>query len=277
MLLREEHTGKNMIPTIFIHNGYQPYLNYTINQSCKYNKTILIGTHNLINNNNLKFAPITDYSKYLQSFIEIYEHKSTNDYNYELFCFLRWFILKEYMEINQLKTIFYVDSDVMTYVNPELEYDKYCQYDFTLLHRCAAISSFFTKNGLDNFCNFLMETFKNKNSYDYVKIKSHFEVRQKFKLPGGVCDMTYFDYFHNLDNGGGPGKIGEMMSIIDDSTYDHNINCEDQYFDFENGMKKIKIKDNKPYVYNHKLKKYIKFNCLHFQGSSKGLISNYYI
>ena len=66
------------------------------------------------------------------------------------------------------------------------------------------------------------------------------------------------------------------MSIINDSTYDHNINVSDQYFDF-NGIKNIKIKDGYPYVYNHKLNKDIRFNSLHFQGGAKNQISKFLI
>jgi hypothetical protein len=165
----------------------------------------------------------------------------------------------------------------MLYVDINEEYKKYEQYDLTLLHRSAAISSFFTKQGLDNFCNFLMNCFTNKQSYNYQKISSHYHVRQKFNLPGGVCDMTYFDFFHYMDDGGGgPGKVGEMMSIIDDATYDHNINVPDQYFDF-NGIKNVKIKDGFPYVYHHKLKKDIRFNSLHFQGGAKHHIPKFLI
>ena len=265
------------IPVIFIHQGYQSYLDFTVQQASKKNKVFFIGTQEPPKNDNLSFFQLKNYNKYTSQFSNIYENLSTNEYNYELFCFLRWFILKEFMEEQNLDTVFYVDSDVMLYVNVIEEYEKYEQYDLTLLHRTAAISSYFTKVGLDNFTNFLMDTFSNKQSYNYQKIASHYHVRQKFNLPGGVCDMTYFDFFHYMDDGGGgPGKVGEMMSIIDDSTYDHNINVPDQYFDF-NGIKNVKIKDGYPFVYHHKLKKDIKFNSLHFQGGAKYHISRFLI
>lgn len=267
----------NTIPVIFIHQGYQPYLNFTVQQASKKNKVFFIGTQEPPKNDNVSFFNLQNYNKYTNQFSEIYENLSTNNYDYELFCFLRWFVLKEFMEEQNLDTVFYVDSDVMLYVNISEEYKKYEQYDLTLLHRSAAISSYFTKLGLDNFTNFLIKTFSNKQSYEYQKIASHYYVRQKFNLPGGVCDMTYFDFFHYMDDGGGgPGKVGEMMSIINDSTYDHNINVSDQYFDF-NGIKNIKIKDGYPYVFNHKLNKDIKFNSLHFQGGAKNQISKFLI
>jgi hypothetical protein len=66
------------------------------------------------------------------------------------------------------------------------------------------------------------------------------------------------------------------MSILDDSTYDHNINAKDQDFSFKNGVKEIKIINKQPYVYSEKLKKDIKFNSIHFQGGAKHLIANIY-
>lgn len=264
-----------MIPVILIHSGFQDYLKYTLLQACKDNNVILIGTHDYIKHKNLTFYNIEDYTLYCNEFVQLYEHKSTNGYDYELFCFLRWFILKDFMETHHLETIFYIDSDVMLYVNVTDEYPKYSQYDMTLLHRCAAVSSFFTKQGLDNFCKFVLNTYENKDEYNYKKISSHFDVLQKSKKDGGVCDMTYFDFFHYYDEGGGPGKVGEMMTIIDDATYDHNINTPDQYFDFDS-IKKIELINHIPYGYSHKLKKKIKFNSLHFQGGAKQYINQYF-
>lgn len=263
------------IPVIFIHNGYQSYLDYTTKQSSKNNPIHYIGTHNP--GEHVNFYDIKKYEKYLKQFSDIYEHLSTNDYNYELFCFLRWFILKEHMEENNLEVVFYVDSDVMLYVDVTDEFEKFNQFDLTLLHRTAAISSYFTKTGLDNFCSFLMNTFSDKSSYNYQKISSHYYTRKNFGLPGGVCDMTYFDFFHYMDDGGGgPGKVGEMMVILNDSTYDHNVNVPDQYFEFS-GIKNIKVRDGFPYVFNHKLNKDIKFNSIHFQGGAKNYIPRYFI
>ena len=89
--------------------------------------------------------------------------------------------------------------------------------------------------------------------------------------------MTLLEFFHYCSEcGGGPGKIGEMMQIIDDSTYDHNINVPDQGFAFINGRKDFKIKEGIPYVYNERLGKDIKFNALHFQGIAKQMMRSVY-
>jgi hypothetical protein len=89
--------------------------------------------------------------------------------------------------------------------------------------------------------------------------------------------MTLLEYFHyHSEFGGGPGRVGEMMTIIDGSTYDHNVNVPDQGFEFENGVKKLKVIDRKVFVYNNRLKRDIKFNSIHFQGGAKHMMESIY-
>lgn len=267
-----------MIPVIFIHKGFQKYLELTIKQANKNNFVYLIGdTNPNLEIEKFEFCNIKEYLKDSDDFTKIYEHLSTNPVEYELFCYKRWFVLRNFMKEKKLDIVFYIDSDVMLFSNTTEEWSKFDQYDMTLLHRTAAVSSFITIRAINNFCNMLLDIYTNKTNYAYKKIKSHFTIRQECKLSGGVCDMTLLEYFHyHSEYGGGPGRVGEMMQIINDSTYDHNINTQDQDFAFNNGIKKVELINKKPYVYNIKLKKDIKFNTLHFQGNAKNLIFNIY-
>lgn len=277
MLLREELIG-NMIPVIFIHKGYQPYLEFTLKKALEKNNVTFI-SDNIPPFFNPKLK-LENYNKLSQGFDNLknnYVHLNTTPFDYELFCFQRWFILRNYMKKNNLDVVFYVDSDVLLFCDVNEEWEKYKQYDFTLLHRSAATSSFITMRGIDSFCDMLENLYSDKNSYLFLKMESHFNVRQKCGLPGGVCDMTALELFHyNDDIGGGPGRVGEMMQIIDDTTYDHNINTPDQDFEFENGVKKVEIINKLPYILNKKTNKKILFNCLHFQGGAKNYIKQIY-
>ena len=72
--------------------------------------------------------------------------------------------------------------------------------------------------------------------------------------------------------GGGPGRVGEMMSNVNNSTYDHNINVSDGDYEF-NGVKTVKdYEDGRPSIFNHRLDRDIKFNSLHFQGAAKNMM-----
>jgi len=267
-----------MIPVVLIHKGFQDYVKYSIQQANKKNHVYLLGdTNPNLALDNFQFVNYNSLLDGCDEFRSKYVHLSTNPLEYELFCYQRWFILRNFMEQNKLETVFYIDSDVLLFADIEQEWSKFNQFDMTLLHRTAAISSYITFRGLNNFCNMLTQIYSFQNDYNFKKIESHFRVRQNFRLAGGVCDMTLLEFFHyNSEFGGGPGRVGEMMTIIDDSTYDHNINARDQDFAFKNGIKEVKIIDKTPYVFNEKLNKNIKFNSLHFQGGAKHLMASIY-
>jgi len=261
-----------MIPVIFIHTGpIQEYVLCTIKQALKNNSVYLLGDVRLdLNETNFNFCNInelkTDYNKFEVN----YEHLNTTPLDYEKFCYKRWFLLKEFMHQNNINLCFYVDSDVILMNNITEDWVNYSQYEMTLLHRSAAVSSYITYESICKFCEMLISVYADKNSYYFKKIKSHYLVRNQCGLTGGVCDMTLLELFHYTQElGGGPGRIGEMMQIINDCTYDHNINVADQDFSMKNNMKNVKIRNNQIYVYNERLKKDIKFNSLHFQGQAK--------
>lgn len=255
------------IPVIVTHLGNHEYYRKVIKQAKKYNeKVFAIGDCEPPSNYN-----ISDYFQSANKFSHFYEHLSTNSRRIELICFQRWFILKDFMENHGIEISFHIDSDVMLYANTDIEYENFCQFDFTLSHRCCGSNSFFTLKGLKKFCDFLINFYRNKNSYDYDRIAAHYHTRQKHGLPGGVCDMTLLQHYSYLHC----GKIGEMMHIINGSTYDHNINEPDQYFRMDKGIKDITFVNGIPHCYQESTGKQIQFRTLHFQGPAKKHFPNF--
>jgi len=264
--------SKANIPVILIHKGYDYDCQAAINQARFFKNDVTCITDNtsLINCN---IADIAKYQATSNEFKKHYVELSTCGVPYyELFCFQRWFILFEYMRDNKIDEIFYIDSDVLLYtdVNDDREYFK--NYIFTLVLKTAGLASYFSYNGLKSLCMFLMEIYSNKDSYEFAKIASHYHVRQDFKLPGGVCDMTLLEYYGRYKCANG---VGEMTFIRDNAVYDHNINESDSFYELDNNIKKIKMIDGLPYCYNSHTKCDIRFKSLHFQGEAKGLIPQY--
>lgn len=250
------------IPVIFIHNGNQEYLKLAIKKASERNRVVLIGNDNT---NGIEFYNLSNYiDADYRNFQSIYIHLSTLPYEVELFCFLRWFILRNWMRSTNTDTVMYIDSDVLLYINAEEEFQKYFSfYDLTLVHRTSAHTSFFTRNGIENFCNFLLETYTNKHLYDYNKIASHYTVRSNHSLDGGVCDMTLLEFYQYKNY----GKVGEMMFLQDNSTYDHNIHVSDFYFECKNNRKNVEFINGVPFVLNLKSNQKVKFNSLHCTGN----------
>lgn len=239
------------VPVIIIHKGNQEYFLKVVVQATKNQNHVIV----------LEDSLISEYSKKADEFRVLYEHLSTNNPEIELMCFNRWFILREFMVAQGIDRCLHLDSDVMLYANAEQEFNKFEQFEFTLSHGCCGSNSFFTLRGLSGFCDFVFKTYSNKNSYDYEKIASHYHIRQKHGLGGGVCDMTLLQNYAYYKS----GLVGEMMHIIDGSTYDHCINESDQYFKMtEEGIKEYIMEDGIPYCCQISTGKEVRFNTLHF-------------
>ena len=276
-----------MIPVILIHKkldyvnkhgfDYDKYLDCCINQALKQNEVWVLSDTELPKKDGLTVFQHKDYFEDCDRFRSVYTHLTTSDIEFEIFCFQRWILLKNLMQKNNVPVTFHIDSDVLFFENAQKEWEKYNQYDMTVVNRCAGVSSFVTLDGIENFCSLMIACYENQESYEFKKIASHYLVRNSCGLGGGVCDMTFLDFFHSGScGGGGPGRVGEMLQIINDSVYDHNINDSDQGFEMENGLKKVKSVNGSPYVYNERLKKEIKFNSLHMSGDAKKRIPEYY-
>jgi hypothetical protein len=268
------------IPCVFIHLNDTRVLHKTIPQALKFNKNIVVigdePVSEYCKSVDVDFINYTDlYSDELNEFDSNYVHMSSNTPWIEKFCFLRWFMLNEYVKQNNLETIFYSDSDVMLYCNISNEWKKYEQFDASLIHRSCGSTSYFTKTGLDNFCKYTQETYRDKNSFRFTDLFFKYENHKKNNEPGGVCDMTLLDRFHYADTfGGGPARVGEMTHVIEDSAFDHNINVDDGVYDYDTdrGIKNIEFINGIPFCYHKNLKRNIKFNGLHFQGKAKQLL-----
>ena len=265
------------IPIIFAHRGSgENYLECVLRQAKNLNPIVCL----LGDEQNKKFDQIVahdyikNYSNISNEFAKIYIPLSTLG-DYELFCFQRWFVLYEYMKAQKFDRCLYLDSDMMFYSDAYQEVtNKFDYFNIMLVHKCVGSSCYITYEGLKDFCKFLYETFANPKSWDFVKIASHWECHKMFGRTGGVCDMTFFEYYGRYKD---PAGVGELMHVTkeDDSTYDHCINQNDRYYEMENGIKKIQFNNGFPYCKHLKLNKMIKFNTLHFQGGCKGLIPQF--
>ncbi len=254
------------LPIVVIHVNNNDYLLYCLAQAKQSNPqsdVILLGE---ASNDCYNFAvhePIFDYIKEAHNFVKFYKHISANSFNFELFCFQRWFILKEFMRAKKLEKCVCIDSDVLLYADVTEEQKKFADRDLTLSAgtspHCTFVNNFLV---LENFCNFLIEMYANSAILE----------RLQNNLYGIVSDMTAFEEFARRED----VKIGELSAIIDGATYDLNIN-ESEGFEMAGGVKNIYFVENKPFCRHLDLQRAIQFNILHFQGyQTKKLMKDYF-
>ncbi|MEO1377862.1 MAG: hypothetical protein AAFW70_27005, partial [Cyanobacteria bacterium J06635_10] len=248
-----------------------PYLIYSLAQAKELNpgSDIFLLGDNI--NKYLRFIHHEDFNLYCEGakeFEKIYtdKHMSSNDLLFEMFCFQRWFILRDFMRKNQIKKCVHIDSDILLYANISEEQEKFDHSDFTVSRKGSGHNSFIKLEGIEEFCQFLIDFYTKPSLFKILE--SLWE--EKKSRPGGICDMTLLNQYYQRNT----DKIAQTSDIINDSVYDGNINAS-HGFEMHNGIKNIFWVDGKPFCRHLDSGKDIKFNSLHFQGKAKRLMKDY--
>ena len=282
---------------IFIfHSGCQDYVRLCLNQCLKYGNNVVLLNDNPNNFKDLisDKCNIVDYRNYFTNaniFQKMYKHFSTNNLQLELICIIRWMCIYEYMKKHRIIRGFIIDSDVLVYDNIKDIDEKYLKDKELML--CSSSSknltgsaSIFNFMKLREFIGFIFEFYSDEN----IKLIENWW--KNYKEPGGICDMTLLYYFAN----GTKFKFGglrlpeypyfnqDLTSIFNNEftfdlhlgTYGNHPYPEEWEKDESTQNKKIKFIENKPYCFNKRLNKDIRFILLHFQGRNKAIMNNYY-
>ena len=281
------------IPIIIYHLGYRNYVPFCLKQALKYNDNVILITDNVEKYKEIKGLTLVDSNKYVEkinAFQKLYIHLSTNSRILELICIIRWFVVHEYMNENNIERAFICDSDILIYDNMTEVNNKYLKlYPFML---CSSPSknlcgshSIWNISELEKFVKFVFDFYENQeNREDMISWYS------KNKSNGGICDMTLLYYFaHNETKFKGlrlpnyPTFKMELNQIFDNNfTFDLNMDSTGNHTYTEDwemsdrGSKNIKYINNVPYCHNKRLNKDIRFALLHFQGRNKAIMGEYY-
>ena len=276
------------IPIVFTHFGKSNFLELAINQAKFSNpesQIYLLGDDtNLYLSDFCNHQQFSKYSECDTSFKEVYQHFSTNSYEFEYFCFKRWFVLLDFMKTNNLGWICATDSDYMlygdvsAYLTAQLanhEYTAgYCipeqPYDSFYWSGSGHVS-FISKDFLEDFCAFVIHSYK----CDFSLLQQKIDYHVKNNILGGICDMTllYLYYIKNED------AVFNLLIPFNREVFDNNIGyssnfSQDEYY-CKNGLKDIEFIANKAHVLSTKNEKII-FLGLHFQGGAKSKMCDFY-
>ncbi|WP_199621700.1 hypothetical protein [Paenibacillus alkalitolerans] len=250
------------MPIIFIHRGDDDYLTYSLRQakqSNPYSDIILIGkaVNKKYCSGTATHVMLDDYMESAKEFSKVYQHASSNSYEYNLFCFQRWFVLRDYMRKQGIQKCCYIDSDVMLYT--DVNKPEFSQFTFefswtTIVGLCT----------LDNFCALITNYFENNALFKQLVQYTH-QIGQVYGGRPHVSDMVLCALFRDqtsisVTNGG----------VFNNSFFDGNINqplrIPPDYVEIEklDGKKKVFF-DNGGFYCKFKCN-FIKVNSLHFQG-----------
>jgi hypothetical protein len=253
------------LPIIFMHYGNSNYLPFTIGQAKLMSITspiVMIGDQT---NNVLPFVTHVDMNRYgrqATEFQKIYRHLSPNGFPYELFCFLRWFLLRDFMIAHGLQQIIHLDSDVLLYTDVNRERNNWKDYDLSLVNGVCAGNMFVNgTRGLEDLCQIIWDLYAGPGSQG--KLDAIYEERRKFN--GAISDMVALRALYDSNR----GRIAEMTGIQPDGTHwDANIHM-DEGFEMLGNIKRVRFVNQRPYCRHVESGREIRFKALHFQGIAK--------
>lgn len=277
------------IPIVFIHYGNHNFLKCSIEQAySKNSKSELFLIGDSANENLSKLTThilISRYEECDKQFSRFYLHHSTNSFEYEYFCFKRWFLLYAFMEEKNFEWAFTLDSDVMVYNSIQSYFQENIFNNHYSSGLCMPLqdhdsfrweasghSAFVSKSFLKQFCDFVIDTYKNNFVLLQPKISYHIEKNS----PGGICDMTLLYLFYQRT----PKSIFNLLvptsqRKVFDYAFPLSLNLKKDEFPIVRGFKNVIIQNRIPYAFNSKSEKF-SFVTLHFHGSAKGRMWQFY-
>jgi hypothetical protein len=254
------------LPIVFIHLSNSYYLPYTLAQAKMKNMAspvIIIGDDT---NNVFPFATHVHMNRYCKQAVEfqkIYKHYSPNGFIYEQFCFLRWFLLRDFMLAHGLNRLIHVDSDVLLYVDVNQEEANWKGVELSLVNgHCAGNMFVNGTKALEELCGSIWEMYAAPNADE--RLAALLEAQ---RCPGrfAVNDMVPLKAYYTANR----SRMGEMTGIQPDGSYwDANVRM-DEGFEIADGRKRYWFQDGRAYCRHVESGRDIWFKSLHFQGVAK--------
>ena len=279
---------KTNVPIVFFHLGNPNYLQQVIDKSREFNSRVVLLGDNTNTNLDVEHYDCTNFqSKDIEEFVKSYKHMSTNNLNFEILCFVRWFFIRDFMKNTKTSVCFHADSDLLVYSDLSSVWSEFSDYRYCLMKpedlpeenfrwSASGHNSFWTYDGICEFCNFLLDQYKSPEKLEELMDKWRYHIDND--KPGGVCDMTLIWRFIKHK---GEENVGILSEVTNGSTFDDNISDPnnrkvDEYeLDLDLGIKKITFEKGRPYGYNNHYKEKVKFHTLHMQGPKKALIRDF--
>jgi hypothetical protein len=206
--------------------------------------------------------PLSDYEDGVAKLNEAYIHASPNTPSFELFCFARWIILRNYMRKQSITDVIYVDSDALVY--PGIH--KIISHSEGKMVDTPFLNFFRDYTQLDLLVETIFQTFKSHNSHEAVAVMDRDNRRY-------YTDMLLFPRFSMVNS----SLMHRWSSTMEKHGFDSNINRPNEYASFSchpSGIKRV-ISTPEGVCIVNKDGIRIPFYFLHFQGHSKPLMKYY--
>lgn len=258
-----------MTSIIFVNRNNSMFLLTALLEAKKSNPNSVIYLIGDESNKHYDFVSHIDYRDLIdrdyEEFAENYRHLSTTGYEYELFCFLRWFLIKNLIKRYKIKNCFYADSDVLISQELGALLEPYSHYDLIINEGSAHNCYIKNYDAISNFCEFVSSKYSKAHVHELEDLYS------KHSGPGGICDMTLWGQYEEASE-----KATRFSKLFHLKFFDHNLS-ESQGFEMNPkvNFKNIKKKNGKIVCKLLATGDDIEFVTVHFQGNKKKFMKKF--
>lgn len=191
------------VPIFVVHRGNPPYLRLVLNQFQKTSpdaRLILLGdesNEHLPGVEHVNCASLEDEDVW--KFRAIYQHASILAMPFERFCIERWFLLRNFVRKEGLKSLIHVDSDVLPFadIREMLALAGDSEITFSRWDAKRLIMHFMIVRNvelLEQFCRFVLDLYEDSARFENLRRRSLCCPRKNSKP--WISDMNLFHEFH---------------------------------------------------------------------------------
>lgn len=264
------------LPIIFFHYGNPDYLKYSLKQAKHFNPDSTIYLLGDSSNNCYPFVEhimTAKYEKDAAAFTKVYQHRSSNQVHYELYCFLRWFYIEAFCRENHIGPFIYLDSDVLLFKNVTAmdPFFQDCKIANTGIEIGVPAFTYFSGyEAIKDFCNYMLRAYTEKELIQQLD-DFYQPYAENPGLEGGVSDMILFGFYFR-DH---PAETKKLDLINDVLAVDENIRNANGY-EMKGKIKRIYWQNGLPYCKHLALNKLVQFAAFHYQGDFKLLMIKHF-
>jgi hypothetical protein len=194
---------------------------------------------------------------------------SATNIDYELFCFLRWFYIRDFVVKHNIESFICLDSDVLVFSDLTEALKPFRHFSIAIERESMPPFTYFgNRKAIVDFCDFITRQYMEPN---YIKRLEEGWEYHKPKNWGGICDMVIFEFYFNEN----PESTGRLDVIVNNAVFDYHIRGKNG-FEMQGENKKVKWKNDSPYGFYLESKKWIRFHGIHYGGEAKALMYKHY-
>ena len=260
-----------MSTVIYVHTGDSFYLLPNLLHTRAYNpnaKIILLGDKKnaYVEEWGFEHFLLDEYMNLAHQFEQVYVHYSPNSYQFELFCFQRWFAISEFAQKQHLEKFLVCDTDAFLYCNIDDEFDKYSNVDFTITRNGTPCFTYFSKDSIKRFVEYI--TWCYTSEVGKKRIEDYHQRLVDSNKDYGISDMSAFVAWEQLG-----GAMAIHVDVPNKSiAYDHNFIDVNDGYKMDGSHKLIAWENDIPYEFLASTGEKIMIKGIHLQGKSKYLI-----